>query len=53
MIARDNYIKVREHLLYLHEVLQVQPISVERYETYLRHLLIWLDDQPLANAGKI
>ncbi len=53
MIARDNYLKVKEHLLYLHEVLQVQPISVDRYWSYLCHLLLWLDEQPLANAAAI
>jgi len=53
MIARDNYLKVKEHLLYLHEVLQVQPVSVERYWAYLRHLLLWLDEQPLAKADRI
>ncbi|MGD0611538.1 MAG: hypothetical protein ABSB41_08470 [Anaerolineales bacterium] len=53
MILRDNYLRVKDHLLYLHEVHQVQMVTVQSYWTYLRHLLLWLDDQPLAKADKI
>ena len=45
MIERQNYLKVKEHLKYLEEVLQLNQASVERYRFYLRHLLLWADDQ--------
>jgi len=53
MIARENYCRVKEHLQYLEEVLQVKPASAERYWFYLRLLLLWLDDQPLSTAETI
>ncbi len=53
MIVRDNYLKVREHLQYLRDVLQVQPASAEQYWFHLRYLLLWLDDQPLVKADRI
>ena len=45
MIERQNYLKVKEHLKYLEEVLQLNQASVERYRFYLRDLLLWADDQ--------
>jgi site-specific recombinase XerD len=45
VIERQNYLKIKEHLKYLEEVLQLTPASVERYRFYLRHLLLWADDQ--------
>jgi len=45
VIERQNYLKVKEHLKYLEEVLQLNQASVERYRFYLRHLLLWADDQ--------
>jgi site-specific recombinase XerD len=53
MIVRDNYLKVKAHLQYLRDVLQVQPSSAERYWFYLRYLLLWLDDQPLLKADRV
>lgn len=53
MIARDNYLKIKQHLQYLRDVLQVQPASAERYWFHLRYLLLWLDDQPLVNADRV
>jgi hypothetical protein len=41
MIVRDNYLKVKAHLQYLRDVLQVQPSSAERYWFYLRYLLLF------------
>jgi len=46
VIVRQNYLRVREHLEYLSEVMQTAPASVERYRFYLRHLLVWADEHP-------
>ena len=53
MIERKNYLKVKEHLKYLEEVLQLNPTSVERYRFYLRHLLLWADDHNFSSAPTI
>lgn len=53
MIERQNYLKIKEHLKYLEEVLQLNPASVERYRFYLRHLLLWADDQNFRNVQVI
>ncbi|MDO9111921.1 MAG: hypothetical protein Q7U40_14775, partial [Desulfatirhabdiaceae bacterium] len=53
MIERQNYLKIKEHLKYLEEVLQLNPASVERYRFYLRHLLLWADDQNFRNVQAI
>ena len=53
MIERQNYLKVKEHLKYLEEVLQLNSASVERYRFYLRHLLLWADDQSFRNVQAI
>jgi len=53
VIERQNYLKVKEHLKYLEEVLQLNPASVERYRFYLRHLLLWADDQNFRNVQTI
>ncbi len=53
MLLRANYLRVREHLQYLRDVLQVQPASGDRYWFHLRYLLLWLDDQPLVKADRI
>lgn len=50
MIERQNYLKVKAYLTHLKEVLQLNPASVERYRFYLRHLLLWADDQPFRNV---
>ena len=38
VIERQNYLKVKEHLKYLEEVLQLNQASVERYRFYLPSL---------------
>jgi site-specific recombinase XerD len=53
VIERQNYLKIKEHLKYLEEVLQLNPASVERYRFYLRHLLLWADDQHFRNVQSI
>ena len=53
MIERQNYLKVRTHLKYLEEVLQLNPDSLERYRFYLRHLLLWADDRKLQDVESL
>ncbi len=53
MIERQNYLKIKDHLKYLEEVLQLAPASVERYRFYLRHLLLWADGQNFRNVQAI
>ncbi|KPL79418.1 hypothetical protein ADN00_02555 [Ornatilinea apprima] len=45
MIERQNYLKTSKHLPFLQEVMQLNPASLDRYRFYLRHLLLWADDQ--------
>jgi site-specific recombinase XerC len=44
MIERQNYKRIKKHLIYLEEVLQLSPLSVDRYWFCLRHLILWADD---------
>lgn len=53
MIIRQNYLRVKKHLVYLESVLQISEVSVERYWNYLRHLLLWADDHLLNQADRI
>jgi integrase len=53
MVERQNYLKVKVHLKYLEEVLQLAPVSVERYRFYLRHLLLWADGCKLQDVERI
>ena len=53
MIERQNYLKTRKHLVYLEEVLQLAPASLERCRFYLRHLLLWAGSQDFKQAQTI
>ncbi len=53
MIERQNYLKIREHLKYLEEVLQLSPASIERYRFYLRHLLLWADSKDFCEVQSL
>ena len=53
MIERQNYLKIKLHLKYLEEVLQLTPESLERYRFYLRHLLLWADDKNFLAVNEI
>lgn len=53
MINRNNYLHVQEHLEYLGDVQQLSSVSLSRYKFYLRHLLIWADEKPLAKGHTI
>ncbi len=46
MIRRNNYILVQQHLKDLREIYQLSDSSVERYQFYLRHLLVWAEESP-------
>jgi integrase len=50
MINRDNYQLVRTYLDYQRRVLQLGEDSAERYRFYLRHVLLWAGESPLAQA---
>jgi len=53
MIERQNYLKTKKHLIYLEEVLQLTPASLERYRFYLRHLLLWAGDRDFKDVQGI
>lgn len=53
MIHRDNFLKAEEFFSYLAEVTQLSPASVRRYRSYLKHLLLWADEVPLAEISTI
>lgn len=53
MIYRGNYLRVREFLTYLREVMQLNSNSTDRYWSYLKHLLVWADETPLSRAATI
>jgi integrase len=53
LIERQNYLKTRQHLKYLEEVFQLSQASLERYRFYLRHLLLWADDNDFSKVARI
>ncbi len=53
MINRANYLKARAFLKYVDQVTQLRPSSVKRYRFYLKHLLVWLGENPLDAASDI
>jgi integrase len=53
MVERDNYVKIQRHLLYLEEVMQLTPVSLDRYRFYLRHLLLWAGDRDFNDVQSI
>ncbi len=50
MIYRANYHLAREFIKYLYDVQQLNSASTGRYWSYLKHLLLWLDDVPFEKA---
>jgi len=53
VVERLNYLRMQAHLKYLQEIHQLSPASLRRYRFYLRHLLIWADDQLFRDAHLI
>lgn len=53
MVNRNNYQLTKAYLEYLGGVMQLNPSSVNRYRFYLRHLLIWADENALSGAANI
>jgi integrase len=53
LIERKNYQQVERFLVYSREVMQVAPVSIERYRAYLRHPLMWADYLPFSYAVEI
>ena len=53
MIERQNYLKTRKYLIYLEEVQQLSAASLDRYRFYLRHLLLWANDEDFSKVQGI
>ncbi len=53
MINRDNYQLVKSYLDYLRQVMQLDENSIGRYHSYLRHLLLWMDEAPCTQVVTI
>lgn len=53
MIYRPNYVIAKEFLSYLRDVMQVDKVSIDRYWSYLKHLLLWADEVPLEESDQI
>jgi len=44
LVNRQNYLLINRFLVYLLEIEQVSKASIDTYRFYLRHLLLWADD---------
>ncbi len=53
MIDRGNYLAVKEFLAFQADVMQRDPLTVRNDETWLKHLLQWLDDRAIKDAPDI
>jgi len=53
LINRSNYLLAKSFLAYLRDVTQVNPVSIERYWAYLKHLLLWADQIPFGQSTEI
>jgi site-specific recombinase XerD len=53
MVNRRNYLWAKAYLAYLSDLTQLRPKSVNRYWSFLKHLLIWADEVPLSHATDI
>ena len=53
MINRENYRFMRAYLDHLRDADQLSSASVSRYRFLLRHLLLWADEKPLADAHRV
>jgi hypothetical protein len=52
VIKWANYLLAKEFLAYIRDVMQLNPLSVERYWSYLKHLLVWADEMPLPEVAE-
>ena len=53
MIQRENWLAVKKYLVYRLEVDQVSEKTVRLEKTWLRHLLLWADDNHFSQVPKI
>ncbi len=53
LVNRDNYRLVSDYLDSLREAGQPSKASIRRYESYLRHALLWAMDTPFSQAHTI
>ncbi len=50
MINRSNYGLAKEFLAYLRDVTQIDHTPLDRYWSYLKHLLLWADESPFSES---
>jgi len=53
LVNRGNFLLVQEYLAYLLQVRLKNPKTVERYRSWLNHLLLWAMEIPLQKAPSI
>lgn len=53
MVNRSNYHLVKGYLDHVRSVRQRETLTVERYESYLRHTLLWADEVPFSQVHKM
>lgn len=50
MILRENWLAAKKYLIYRSEVDQVSDKTIRLEKTWLRHLLLWADNNPFRKA---
>jgi integrase len=53
MLNRENYTRAIAFMNYLRSGKKRKENSIERYQFYLRHFLLWADEQPIVQAPSI
>ncbi|HLF24949.1 MAG TPA: tyrosine-type recombinase/integrase [Anaerolineae bacterium] len=53
MVNRSNYRLFKSYLEYLRSQAQLNDLSIERYWSYGKHLLLWADETPFSQAYEI
>ena len=53
MINRQNYLDIKEYLNHLEKIEQLEPATIKRAWSHLRHLLEWADEKPLPKSQHI
>jgi integrase len=51
LVNRRNYLLVKEFLAYARDITQLDRASLDRYWSYLKHLLLWADDGVLGKLA--
>ena len=53
MVNRSNYRLFKSYLAYLRSQAQLNDLSIERYWSYGKHLLLWADKTPFSKAREV